>query len=193
MKARTVWLLWLPLLLLSETFGHALVARMVEPGNTRHRLVLRAAVDYREFAHVALGAVVVLTGAALARRALASFRRAEPQPLPGWRLAAIPALILLVEEHVERLAQDGEIGWLTAVEPAVLAGVALQIPVGLVAVWLARVLLRAADQIGWALARRSSSAARRIGASRPLFICTSSLRLRVLASRHAGRAPPAFV
>jgi hypothetical protein len=193
MRARTVWLLSLPILLLSEAFGHALVARMLDSGGERHRLLLRATVDYLEYVHAALALLLVLVGAAFVRRALASFRRAGPRPLPGSRLAAVPPLVFLVQEHLERIAQNGDVAWLTAAEPAVLAGVALQIPCGLFALWLVRMLLRAADEIGCALARRSASRRRRSATSRsPLFVDVSPLRLRVLASRHAGRAPPAF-
>jgi hypothetical protein len=191
MRARTVWLLSLPFLLLSETFGHAIAARVPDLGTTRHGLLLRAAVDYREYVPAALAAALVVVGVVLVRRALASFHRAEPRPLPGWRLSAIPAFVFLVQEHVERPAQDGGIGWFTAPEPAVLVGVALQISFGLCALWLARALLRAADQIGCALARRPSS---RTGApitSRHSLFHALPLRPRVLASRHAGRAPPA--
>jgi hypothetical protein len=192
MRARTVWLLSLPLLLLSETFGHALAARMFDPGATRHALLLRATVDYREYAHAVVAAMLVLVGAVLVRRALASFHRTGPQPLPSWRLAAIPALVFLVQEHLEPLVQDGGIDWFIAAEPAVLVGVPLQIPFGLCALWLARALLRAADQIGCALARRLSSRARCPTTSCHSLFHASPLRLRVLASRHAGRAPPAY-
>ena len=119
--------------------------------------------------------------------------RTGPRPLRSRRLAAIPALVFLLQEHVEHLVQDGDIGLLTAAEPAVLAGVAVQIPFGLCALWLARALLRAADGIARALARRPSPRARRPTTSRHLlFVHASPLRLRVLASRHAGRAPPAY-
>jgi hypothetical protein len=118
--------------------------------------------------------------------------RTGPRPLRGRRLAAIPALVFLLQEHVEHLVQDGDIGLLTAAEPAVLAGVAVQIPFGLCALWLARALLHAADGIARALARRPSPRARPTTSRHPSFVHASPLRLRVLASRHAGRAPPAY-
>jgi hypothetical protein len=192
MRARTVLLLSLPLLLLSETFGHALVARMLDPGTARHRMLLSATVDYHGYAEAALAVVLVLVGWILVVRALASSHATGPRPLPSWRLAVIPPLVFLVQEHVEHLVRDGSSGWFTAVEPTVLAGIALQIPCGLLALWLVRVLLKAADQIGCALASRSSRATRRPTAGLTLFVYASPLRLRVLASQHAGRAPPAF-
>jgi len=190
MKARRVWLLTLPFLLLSESLGHALVARMVDSEGARHHLVLGGMVDYDEYAHAALAVLIVLAGAALVQRMLASFRTGGTRLLPAWRLAAVPPLVFLAQEHVERLVQDGDLGWLTAVEPVVLVGVALQVPCGLLALWLARALLRAADELGCALARRSSAAARRPPGNQPVFVHASPFRLRALASRHAGRAPP---
>jgi hypothetical protein len=193
MRARTLWLFSLPILLLSEAAGHALVARMLETGAERHRPLLRAVLDYLEYGQAAVAALFALGGLVLVRRALESFRRAGPRPLPGWRLAALPPLVFLVQEHLERFAQNGDSAWLTAAEPAVLAGVALQVPCGLLALWLARTLLRAADGLGYALARRTAAHARRAPASPgALSTAVPPLRLPVLASQHAGRAPPTF-
>jgi hypothetical protein len=102
----------------------------------------------------------------------------------------IPATAVLVQAHLERLLQDGDLGSLLAGEPAVLAGVALQVPCGLIALWLLRALLRAADELGYALARRSTGLVRLPLASRGASSSSSRPRLPALASRHAGRAPP---
>lgn len=102
----------------------------------------------------------------------------------------IPAAAVLIHEHLERLAQDGDLGSLLAAEPAILAGLALQLPCGLFALWLIRALLRAADELGLALARRSADVMQLPLASRSFSIASSLLRPAALASRHAGRAPP---
>jgi hypothetical protein len=179
MKARPVWLLALPMLLLGETAAHATLARLAEPNDPRHRLLDLTAVG------VALAA---LSLAALAWRAASSVRSAS-QTLPSWRLAVIPALAFLAQEHFERFVVDGHAGWLTTAEPDVLAGTALQLAVGAAVLWLARSLLRAADHLGYALARRSSPRGRR-SSSRAWPLEASTIRLSVLASRQAGRAPP---
>jgi hypothetical protein len=191
MRARTVLLLTLPFLLLSETLGHAVVARTIDPGAARHHLLVNAAGDYLEYGRAALVVFLALVGAVLVRRALASSRGAGPQPLPAWRLAAVPALVFLLQEHFEHLLQDGRVHWLTSLEPAVLAGIALQIPRGLLALGLIRSLLRAADELGFAIARGISTGPRRRLTCAGLVTNASPLRLRVLASGHAGRAPPA--
>jgi hypothetical protein len=191
MRTRPVWLLTFPFLLLAEIFGHTVVARTLGAGASRHRLLLHASGDFRAYAPAALAAVLMLAGAALVRRTLASFR-AGPEALPAWRLAAVPPLLFLVQEHVERFAQEGRAGWLTSVEPVVLAGVLVELACGLFAVWLVRGLLRAADRLGCALARLAANGARRPRAVRPRHaIEATPLRLPVLALRQAGRAPPA--
>jgi hypothetical protein len=67
---------------------------------------------------------------------------------PRLRLWPFPALALLgfgVQEHVERLLHSGQLPWLLET-PVFLAGLALQIPVALVAWLVARRLLRLATE-----------------------------------------------
>ena len=178
---RPVWLLTLPILLLGETGGHAVVARLLDPDEPRHGLLGLAP----------LAAVLAgLSLAALAWRTATS-ARAQAQPLPPWRLAAVPALAFLAQEHVESFVSDGRVGWLTAADPAVLAGLGLQLAVGAAALWLARSLLRAADHVAWSLSRRGRREAVARSRADAWAPEPARLRLPVLASRHAGRAPPA--
>ena len=103
----------------------------------------------------------------------------------------IPATALLVQEHVERVLLDGgDLGSLLAAEPALLAGLVLQVPCGLIALWLVRALLRAADELGLALARRPADVVRLTRAGHVFSFAPWRLRPAALASRHAGRAPP---
>jgi hypothetical protein len=179
-NVRRVWLLTLPILLLGETAGHALAARLFDPDDPRHRLL---------DVGTAAATLTALSLAALAWRAVTSARRGS-YPLPSWRLAAVPPVAFLAQEHVENFVSDGHAGWLTAAEPAVLAGVGLQLAVGAAALWLARSLLRAADHLGWSVARRAT----RTGVGRSPAgawpFDASAARLPVLASSQAGRAPP---
>jgi hypothetical protein len=192
-RTRTVWLFTLPFLLLSETFGHTLAARTLDSGASRHRLVLHLSLGFVEYAPAAIAALLVLVGAILVRRALSSSRVEGPRPLPGWKLAVLPWFGFLLQEQVERLVQGGGADWLTFAEPVVLAGLLPQLLCGLLALWLVRTLLRAADELGCALARRSARAVpRRPARHLPRPVQASALPLPVLASRHAGRAPPAL-
>jgi hypothetical protein len=88
----------------------------------------------------------------------------------------------------ESLAQVGDLGSLLTAEPALVVGLLLQVPAGLVALLLVRTLLRAA--LGVALARRSAQVVRLSLTSAGAAFASSPLRTPALASRHAGRAPP---
>ena len=184
MRLRTFLFLTLPALFLVETTAHTALAQAFDPANERHAFSSQLVETYGP---QLVAVLVILVGAVLGRRALA-FRAEGPQQLPRWRLAALPMVGFLAQEHLERILQDGQVGWLTTLEPVVLIGVGLQLPCGLLAVWLVRTLLRAAERLGCTLARRGLYGPRppeRLAAS-----ASPSLRLSVLASRHAGRAPP---
>jgi hypothetical protein len=189
-RTRTVWSLMLPMLIVSETAGHALVARVLDPHSERHVLL---ALDYLEYLYAGAAICLALAVAALVRRALGSFRGNAPRPLPSWHLAAVPSAAFLVQEHLEAFFQNGDTGWLVTAEPAVLAGALLQLPCGLLAVWLVRTLLSAAEELGYALARRAE---RRVRELSPPQLChgrqDTPLRLLALGRGLAERAPPSL-
>jgi hypothetical protein len=102
----------------------------------------------------------------------------------------VPTAAVLVHEHLERLVQGGDLGSVLAAEPAVLAGLLLQVPCGLIALWLVRAVLRTADDLAVVLARRPAHALRLLVATLGFSFTSSPLRTTALGSRHAGRAPP---
>jgi hypothetical protein len=108
--------------------------------------------------------------------------------LPAWQLAAVPSLVFLVQERIERLLQDGSMGWLVSVEPAVIAGVALQLLCGLFALCVGCTLLTTSPAYSLAVPTSMSIGTRRATLVRPSML--PLLRLPAPASRHAGRAPP---
>ena len=192
-KTRTAWMLTLPMLVLGGTVGEAFVARLSDPRGERHMLLAHAAQDYLEYVQAASAICLALAATALARRAVAAYRGRAAGSLPSWRLAAVPSLVFLAHEHLQSFFHNGEIGWLTVGEPAVLLGAVAQLPCGLLALWLVRTLLRAADELGHALSRRAE---RRVRQRPTLEIChgrqDDPLRLLALARGLAERAPPSF-
>jgi hypothetical protein len=188
-KTRTLWTLTLPLLVLSETAGHTVVARVFDPHGERHIL----AQDYLEYVQAAGAICLALAAAVLVGRAVAAFRGRAAGSLPSWHLAAVPSVAFLAQEHLESFVHNGEIGWLTSFEPAVVLGAVMQLPCGLLAVWLVRTLLRAADELGHALSRRTERRAH--GRPAPQ-LCRGRqdfpLRLLALVRGLAERAPPSF-
>jgi hypothetical protein len=102
---------------------------------------------------------------------------------PTWIFAICPPLAFLLQESAERGFEPGFL-----LEPAVLAGLALQLPFALLAWGLARLLLRAAESLGRLLRRgvRPRGAARlphpaRLWEPRAAFVLAG-----------AGRGPPAL-
>lgn len=193
MRQRALWALTLPILLAGETAGHAIYARMIDPGSQRHMVLAQTAQDYLDYL-CAAGVICVALGlAALGRRVLASFRGHNPHPLPSWHLAAIPSAAFVAQEYLEAFLHNGDTAWVVSGEPAVVLGAALQLPFGLLAVWLVRSLLRAADELGWLLSRRS---ARELASRSALQRCRGPqdwpLSLLGLARGLAERAPPSF-
>jgi hypothetical protein len=191
MRRRAVWSLTLPLLILSETLGHAFVARVFDPHGERHVLLARTAQESLEYLYAGVAICIALAAAALIRRVVSSFQGNPARCLPSWRLAAVPSAAFLVQEHLESYLHDGRIGWLTTAEPAVVVGALLQLPCGLLAVCLVRMLLRAADGLGYALGRRADRKVRERPAPQ---LChgrqDAPLRLLGLACGLGERAPP---
>jgi hypothetical protein len=193
MRARTVWTLTLPTLILGETVGHAFVARVFDPNGERHTLLARAAEGYLSYLEAAIAVCLAVALAALVRRTVASFQGRPAGTLPSWHLAAVPSAAFVAQEHLEGFLHKGELDWLTVAEPTVLLGALMQLPCGLLAVWLVRTLLRAADELGHALSRRAE---RRVRHWPALDIChgrqDEPLRLLALVRGLAERAPPSF-
>src|ERR1044072_1341204 len=152
MRARTFLFLTLPALFLVETTAHTALTQAFDPATARHAPSPQSGPSYGP---QPVAVRVTLAGAVRGRHALA-FRAEGRQPLPRWRLAALPMVGFLAQEHLERIVQYDQVGWLTTLEPVVLIGVGLQLPCGLLAVWLVRTLLRAAERLGCTLTRRGS-------------------------------------
>lgn len=117
------WGLTLPLVGVSVLTGHALAYRVtgVSPG------VLHAYLDHAPTV-VALLALVALLGVAIDQRA---------GRLPTAPFAALGVAVFTLQEHLERYVHTGDVPVLVA-NRTFLVGVLLQVPVGIVAVWIAR-------------------------------------------------------
>src|ERR1051325_10151001 len=98
MRARTFLFLTLPALFLVETTAHTALTQAFDPANERHALSSPLVASYGP---QLVAVLVILAGAVLGRHALA-FRAEGRQPLPRWRLAALPMVGFLAQEHLER-------------------------------------------------------------------------------------------
>ena len=101
----------------------------------------------------------------------------------------LPAAAFLVQEHVERAAATAQLPVDTLAQPAVLAGLVLQVPFGIVALLAARLLSRATVAIAHRLGRGAAPHVDR-PAERPDRVDLRPRRVELL--QPAGRGPPAF-
>jgi hypothetical protein len=188
------WSVTLPVLVVGELAGHSLAYRLAAPDPAaRVALLERTGHSYLPVLHPVVGLCLGLLAAALAGRLVAGWRGGPREAAPSWWFALLPASVFLVQEHLERLVHTGHVVWSTSTEPAVLIGVALQLPCGLLAIWLVRSLLRLAHSAGQAFAAAGGPRPRLL----PLLLTVPAAevfaaRLVALARGAAERGPPNF-
>src|SRR5438045_779231 len=118
-----------------------------------------------------------------------SLRRRAAPPVPAWAFGLLPPLGFAVQEFLERWLSGALFPWWMVLQPTFRIGLLLQLPFGLAAYLVARLLLRAADEVGRALGRQPRCP--QVGLSPAWAVSPSWVpRLSVIGS-HAGRGPPA--
>ena len=137
---------------------------------------------------LAFGGVLALI-ASLAVETHQIVRAQRTDRVPAWVFFVLPPVAFLVQEHLERAIATAELPFDTLAQPAVLAGLALQLPFGLAALVLARILQCASVAIARRLARRTRPhvAIRQVHLARP-----DRRPRRVLLRAPSGRGPPVF-
>jgi hypothetical protein len=189
-----LWLLVLPLAAVGWLAAHWLACLLVAP-DPQHRAQLHA-----EAGHGYLGVVAPVVVACAGTLLLAGLAlaiddglrgRARTRP-PSWPLALVPPLGFAVQEHVERLIASNAFPVDVALEPAFLAGMALQLPFALGALLAARAVLALGHELGRALSGpRSPRPQVRAIALNPLCRPAPELaRPPILATGHGERGPP---
>ena len=145
------WLLTAPLLVLGLLAGHSLGYRWTIPdAHERAHMLEASGHGYLEYAPLVVSVALTVAFVALAARVLAVVR-ARPCGVPPWLFALLAPLAFVVQEYVERWRHSGDVAWPALLEPPVLAGLLVQLPVALVVLAIARALSRLADAFGRAL------------------------------------------
>jgi hypothetical protein len=179
-------------MLIGSQIAHELAYWWAYPQSSPRLAVLEQTghgyLDYLPIVLAVLGAVEALVFAT------AVLNKARGRPLGSLPPAAflfLPAVAFMLQEHLERLVATGTFPWWTTLEPAFWRGMVLQLPFGLAAYLIARLLLRAAtamarivraDRREWPVAGSAPGG----GRSRVVLLP----RLAPLATAAAGRAPP---
>lgn len=174
---RLPWLLSLPLMAAGCLGAHSAAYAAVETPEPAH--------GYLALAPLVLAITVALGVVAALRSVLTGRARAGS---PAHLFALLPPLAFTLQEHLERALQGGK-ALETALEPAFLIGLALQLPFALCAFLFARSLCQAAETAGALLSPRLAVPLRSTNV-RPAASVVDLPRLSALASAQAGRAPP---
>jgi hypothetical protein len=185
------WVLTVPLMLVGLLAGHSAGYRLAYsvPHERAHTLdeTGHAYLAYVPTAVALVGAILL---AAAVVTALDAYRGRGAVATPPVALALLPPLAFAIQEHVERLVETGSFPWATALEPAFVYGLALQVPFALCALAVGTALVAAAASLGRALRR---GAPPRVIVPSPRFLAPQAaevVRPADLARGYSGRAPP---
>ncbi len=171
--------------------GHALGSRLF--ASPTAELVSEAATrsgQHPPMLPVILGLLGALLFGAMVLFVRCTTRGRRSRSVPSWLFVALPVAAWPVQEALERLVHAEGFGLHAALDPSLLLGMALQIPFGIAAFLLARLLLGALVKACAVLSgraprlRRTSTAAL---VSEPIL---GAPRTRVAALRRSQRAPP---
>ena len=187
MRRGAAWLTALPLMLGGSQLAHALAYRFVYPeAHVRVLHMLATGHSYLTRLPLLLAAAAACVLASLAVTAADAARGRPARALPAWAFALLPPLAFALQELLELSLHTGTFAWRAVLAPTFLPGLLLQLPCALLMYAAARVLLRAAERIGIALAR----AVRRGERAGLLHADPSAPPVRLHAERCLARAPP---
>jgi hypothetical protein len=175
-----------PLALAGVAVGHALANAVFGSPEGRDELFGSAASGANLLPLVSATAVAVI----LIGLAVRMWRSHWEAQAPASSFAFLPPLAFVLLEPLESLLHRGVVPFAEVAKPTFLAGLAFQLPFALAAYLVARLLLRAADQVRLFLVGEWSPTPLVI--SGPVISRTRDERARVTAcgSRERGRAPP---
>ena len=134
-----------------------------------------------------LVALVIAVGAAWLVGWARGERRRGASP---WLFCALPPLAFSVQELIERVVNAEAAPFRAALEPRFLIGLALQIPFGLIALFVARALQRVVRRIARALVRQRPTLLPRRALVFRLPVACELPRIPALALGYTQRGPP---
>ena len=187
------WLLTLPLIVVGSQVAHGLAYWWAYPiANVREAIIAHTGHGYLGYAPVLLGFLAGLELLVLLVLVWDSVRGNVDRELPSWVFLWLPLVGFVLQEHLERLIASGVFPWWAVETPTFWRGLVLQIPLGLLAYGVARVLRRAAHAVAAVIARRGHGRVEVRPRSLAWTPATSVLlpRPAPLALGAAGRAPP---
>jgi hypothetical protein len=193
MRRALTWLVAVPLIVVGSQVAHGVAYWWTYPqASLRLSVLQHSGHAYEAYAPAVLGFLGALEVLVFVIAVLDRVRSRTARPLPPWIFLVLPVLAFTMQEHLERLFASGVFPWWTVLEPTYARGILLQIPLGLVAYLIARLLLRTAEAVAQIVRARGQAppcpAARPSNPRRPLPVPLP--RVAPIALAAAGRAPP---
>ena len=110
--------------------------------------------------------------------------------MSAWWFFALPLIAFAVQEHLERLLHSGHLPLAAVLEPTFVVGLALQVPFGLAALALARIIFACADELADSLPPPPRPRSTR-PLTIPLPVASFALpRISAIALGRSERGPP---
>jgi hypothetical protein len=199
MRQRLPWLIALPLMAGGSFAAHALsyvftgrhVAGAIGADGDVHSASHRTSEGVAAHSVVPVGLVLALGIVAGTAWLVGRARGTRGRGVSPWLFFALPPLAFSSQELIERLVNAEAAPFHAAVEPRFLVGLALQVPLGLIALVVARALLRVVGQIARAFARPWPISLPRRAAVFRLPVACELPRIPALALGYTQRGPPA--
>jgi hypothetical protein len=190
MRRGITWFVAVPLLVAGSQAAHALTYRLIYPGAPVrvHALALTGH-GYLNQLPLALGIALAIAVVALLITVVDAARGRSARSLPAWAFGTLAPIAFATQELLELSLHTGTFAWHAFAAPTFLPGLLLQLPFSLLAWLAARLLLRAANQAGRALAGHPP-AARPVAVLAVAAVAVTLPRVRALAYRLAERGPP---
>jgi hypothetical protein len=193
MRRRLPWLIALPVMAAGSLGAHSLSyllvsARTTPAGEASERASSGEASYLVLFLGIVAATAIV---AACARVLLARAGARRAGSVSPWLFLVLPPLAFASQELAERLLNAEAFPFQAALEPCFLVGLLLQLPFGLLALLVARALLRVVERIARVLAPRPRPRLATGAPWRPGRIVDLP-QIPVLALGHAERGPPAL-
>jgi len=191
MRRSLAWLSALPLMLAGSQVAHVVAYRLVYPSShVRLRELVSTGHGYMDQLPLVLGIGGAVALISLLVGAADAARGRSLRALPAWAFALLPPAAFVLQEILERSLHTGTFVWQAVESPTFIPGLALQLPVALLAYVTARLLLRVAERAGRLLA--AARPPRRLAPVDflvPVVACRDA-RVNALARRLAKRGPP---
>jgi hypothetical protein len=149
MRRSAAWLVAVSSMIGGTLAAHSLAYRLVYPqAEVRLRILSATGHGYMGYAPLLFGVLAALMVVGFGAAVMDAARRRGPRPVPAWAFALLPLLGFTTQEFLERWLTGSNFPWWMVMQPTFRVGLALQLPFALLAYRLARLLLRAAREVG---------------------------------------------